>query len=336
MPELRTDWLTGRTVLVAENRANRPNEFADELRSSNGEPASAAGAIASTVSDCPFCAGNESRTPPAVYTANDPSGRWRLRVVPNMYPAVGSEADQPTVHPLAEPAVGAHEVIIEAARHIDRMSLLSVTELQDVFVAYAERLRHWRSDGRFNYGLIFKNQGARAGASLAHVHSQLMALPGIPPAVERELQRAEQDFAEQGSCAYCRLIARELSDGRRIVVDRDGYVAFCPFASLQPCEVWLLPKAHEEAFEQMRSREFFQRLAGVLHAVIRKLESLVPGAAYNMLLRTAPWQSADGSGWHWRIELLPRLTSFAGLELATGVHINPLPPESAAGRLRDA
>jgi UDPglucose--hexose-1-phosphate uridylyltransferase len=234
----------------------------------------------------------------------------------------------------ATPARGAHEVIVESARHVDRASALSAAELQQVLETYAHRLRSWRDDGRFSYGLVFKNQGSRAGASIAHLHSQFIALPEIPPAVAAELLRAEDDYSQHDSCPYCRLIEHERSLGERIILDRDGYVAFCPFASLQPHEVWLLSERHEPSFEQRSPVDAPGRLAEVLHALLARLELIVPDAAYNMLLRTAPWRGHCHNWCHWRIELLPRVNSFAGFEIATGVHINPLAPEAAARQLR--
>jgi UDPglucose--hexose-1-phosphate uridylyltransferase len=351
MPELRTDWLTGRRVIIAENRALRPNEFA--AVSPVGEAASATAPSAAAVRNCPFCPGNESRTPPAVYQQCDASGRWQLRVVPNMYPAVSGDFlpnadDGPQVKPADSdipfnadhcavvPAVGAHEVIIESARHVDHMAALSPSELRCVLAAYSARLAAWRNDGRFRYGLVFKNQGPFAGASLAHVHSQLIALPDLPPAIEREYRNAEREFEQSTRCPYCQLLNKERSHGERIVIDRDGYIAFCPFASLQPLEVWLMPAEHRASFEGEWQPGEMDALAGVLQALVSKVEALLPQANYNWWLRSAPWQSSADSWTHWRLELLPRVTPLAGLELSTGVHINPLSPEQAARRLREA
>jgi UDPglucose--hexose-1-phosphate uridylyltransferase len=135
-------------------------------------------------------------------------------------------------------------------------------------------------------------------------------------------------------CAYCQLISVERAAGERMVLDRDGYVAFCPFASSQPVEMWLLPTEHEPSFEELARPADFQRLAGVLHALVARLESILPEPAYNMVLRTAPWHTENRAVCHWRIELLPRVAEWAGLELATGVRINPVSPERAAGKLR--
>lgn len=335
--ELRTDWLTGRSVLVAENRALRPNEFALEPASAGEEPKSTTSLLS-----CPFCAGNESRTPPPVYEKLDQHGRWQIRVVPNMYPAtilpivatdvasIASTAAE--MHTVASPAIGAHEVIIESASHSDRLSALSKAELRGVLEAYSERLRHWRQDGRFRYGLVFKNQGPRAGASMAHLHSQLIALPFIPSAVEAEGARASEVHSQQRLCPYCNLVRQERSLASRTVIDQAGFLAFCPFASWQPHEVWLMPIDHSPWFEMATPGEL-DRLTWVLHALIKRLESVIADAAYNMIFRTAAWGIGSDEWSHWRIELLPRTNAFAGLELATGIHINPLSPERAARQL---
>jgi UDPglucose--hexose-1-phosphate uridylyltransferase len=323
MPELRTDWLSGRKVLIAENRSQRPNEFCAPLGPSTADSG-----------PCPFCPGQEHITPPTVHEVLDECGQWKIRVVPNKFPAVVQGVDVAAARQgTSSPAFGIHEVIIESSQHVDRLSSLSVEGLRDVLRTYAQRLLHWRETGRFVYGLVFKNQGSRAGASLAHLHSQFIALPTVPQTVHTEMHRGEQAALESGCCAYCRLLEDELTSAERIVFHELGYIAFCPFASLQPFEVWLMPKAHASAFEQMSS-DAFERLAKALHWLTLRIEAIVPESAYNLLLRTAPWQD-DASPWHhWRIELLPRATPLAGFELATGMFINSLAPERAASKLR--
>jgi UDPglucose--hexose-1-phosphate uridylyltransferase len=333
MPELRTDWLTGRTVLVAENRADRPNEF------DPGEAASAAGRTRAPAS-CPFCPGNEANTPRTEYEKRDDKGHWRVRVTANKYPAVtlssGAAATSAIGPPefTCAPAIGAHEVIIECARHIDRTSALTVLELREVLETYAERLHRARRDHRFAYGLVFKNQGPAAGATIAHLHSQLIALPAIPPVIDAELGRAKAFHTEKRQCVYCRLAMMPRAFPNRMVSDCDGYIAFCPYASLQPYEVWLIPVNHEASFERAAESDGFERLARVLHPLIARIESVAPNASFNMLLRTAPWRPECDPWYHWRIELLPRFNTIAGLEIATGIFVNPVPPERAASRLR--
>jgi len=317
MSEFRTDWLTGRTVILAEQRARRPNEFAS------------AGIVASPAAanvPCPFCPGQELTTPPAVFSTVDDNGRWRVRVVPNKFPAVAVDAAA---------AAGAHEVIIESSRHADRMSALSAAEFADVLGAYRERLAFWRASGRFQYGLVFKNLGAPAGASLAHIHSQLMALPVPPAPVAGELERARQAHDEHEACPYCRLIDQERHKDR-VVLERDGLIAFCPYASLQPGEVWLMPTTHEPWFERRPQRATSDPLAEVLHTLLVRVEAILPRPAYNLLVRTSPWRAGVDPFGHWRMEILPRTTPFAAFELATHICINPISPTQAARQLRSS
>jgi UDPglucose--hexose-1-phosphate uridylyltransferase len=231
-------------------------------------------------------------------------------------------------------AFGVHEVIIESSRHVRRTGELSVTQLRGVLDTYARRLAHWREGGRYPYALLFKNQGPQAGASLAHLHSQLVVLDGVPPLVEAELSRAKSYHRQHRDCPYCRLIADERKAGERIVLDEGGYVAFCPSASLQPYEVWLLPAAHEPWFDQPTRSEALGDLAGVLHLLVGRLEAVLGEPAYNFMLRTTPWHGEAEPYGHWRIEVLPRLATFAGLEMTTGVYLNQLSPEHAAPQLR--
>jgi UDPglucose--hexose-1-phosphate uridylyltransferase len=328
VPEIRTDWLTGRTVILAENRALRPNDFAAESV-----------AAPSSTAPCPFCPGQESLTPAAVYTQNDAAGRWQIRVVPNKFPALDTDVAPPEAAPApfgaAMAATGVHEVVIESARHVDRMSQLMVAELAAVLATYRARLRHWRESGRFEYALVFKNLGAKAGASLAHVHSQLVALPQLPPLPAAEFERAERSCSDCNGCAYCTLVDTERTTGERIVFEREGFIAFCPYASLQPYETWLMPVTHQPWFELSGgSGQGDDTLAGVLHDLLVRIERILPLPAYNLLIRTGPWRPTAASAAHWRVEILPRVNSFAGLELATGIHINPLSPSRAAAELR--
>jgi UDPglucose--hexose-1-phosphate uridylyltransferase len=259
-----------------------------------------------------------------VFTHDDDAGHWQIRVVPNKYPAVAVDEAA---------AAGAHEVVIESARHVDRMSELTADEFADVLDAYRRRLAHWRDAGRFEYGLVFKNLGAAAGASLAHVHSQIIALPEVPVPVAAELARAKQSLAENGGCAYCRLVAGEREAKERVVLERNGFIAFCPYASLQPGEVWLMPTRHEPWFEERQPEGGADRLGEVLHALLVRIEAALPRPTYNLLVRTSPWQDDAARAGHWRIEILPRVNPMAGFELATAIYINPISPESAAYQL---
>jgi UDPglucose--hexose-1-phosphate uridylyltransferase len=216
------------------------------------------------------------------------------------------------------------------------MTEISMSHLREIVKAFVHRLRFWRDDGQCRYGLIFKNHGPRAGASLTHVHSQLIAFVNhVPEPIATEVSRVGSYYLRNSECAYCRYIQQERADHNRVVFDDDGFIAFCPFASWQPHETWLMPTEHASSFELARE-DVLDRLVVALHRLFALLETIAPNAQYNMILRTAPWDDDYEIDYHWRIELLPRVNPIAGLEMATGTHINPLAPELAASELRAA
>jgi UDPglucose--hexose-1-phosphate uridylyltransferase len=306
LPSLRTDRLLGRSVLVAENRAQRPNEFGEGFSSLSGQAGRSVASHSPGVSVCPFCRGQEHRTPSAVFELTDEYGHWQTRVVPNMFPAVvlaGDIREQVDQLPdvggatssAAVAAIGVQEVVIESPQHVDRMSALSERELRRVLETYIQRLNAWRSSGRFGYGLIFKNQGARAGASLSHLHSQLIALSSVPPAVAGELERAGQDFRQHRSCPFCRIIETERATGRRIIQDASGFIAFCPFASVQPFEAWLMPAEHSTFFEDLQP-DSLDRLAPFLFELLRRIKRLCRNRPITCCYAPGPGWAAAANG----------------------------------------
>ena len=305
----RHDPILARTVLVAANRRRRPHDFQH----------AEASLTATSAANCPFCAGNESKTPAAVLEIPGGQQPWQIRVVPNKYPAVGLDDEML--------APGVQEVIIESSRHLLANSQLSVAEVQQVLATYQARLAYWQADGRFRYATVFKNVGPAAGASLAHLHSQFVALPAVPPLVQREIEALRNHQRQSGTCAFCERVATVRADRTRLVVDTGPFLAFCPYASEYPYELWIVPTTHEPEFRA-------EGLACVLHDVLGRLERTVPKVSYNLLLSTSPWPAADV--YHWRIEICPRLAIRAGLEMTSGVTINQVAPERAAQVLRDA
>jgi len=319
MNQLAQDELTGRRVLIAEHRADRPNEFASRAGTRLED--------ASPRSDCPFCPGNEAGTPDALAEIAGPIGEWQVRVVPNKYPAVETFAGQ-----------GLHEVIIESRRHLERTGQLSTAELGVVLETYAQRLAVAGEEDRFPYQLLFKNVGPSAGASLGHLHSQLLALRSAPPHVELEQARLAAHRLETGRCGWCDRIDSDLQDQRRVVASGDGWLAVCPAASRQPYETWIFPTQHQHSFAELATApDAIGKLANLLHSVVRAIETLIDGAGYNLMIHTThdpPDASHPRGDGHWRMEIVPRVASLAGLELATGLFVNVLPTERAAERLR--
>ena len=331
MPELRRDVVSGRWVIIATERAARPTDF------SRGRDWSAPDR-----DRCPFCAGREDQTPPEIYAVRDPGTRdgpgWKVRVVPNKYPALRIEGELfAEGAPLFErmDAVGAHEVIVETPDHDTHLGLLPDDHVREVLRAYRERYVDLDRDPRFKYALLFRNHGKTAGASLSHPHSQLIALPVLPRRVEEELEVARAYFADHARCLYCDVVSAELERGERVVYENDAFLAYEPYASRFPFETWVVPKFHQASFGDLGDEEL-PELADALRATLHKLHAALDNPPYNFIVHSAPYEPLPEHLYHWHIEIMPRLTSVAGFEWGTGFYINVVPPEQAAGFLREA
>ncbi|MBM3746846.1 MAG: galactose-1-phosphate uridylyltransferase [Acidobacteria bacterium] len=329
MPELRRDPITGRWVIIATDRARRPADFVPDRVVVKGNGL------------CPFCPGNESRTPPEVL-AYRPGGQadqpgWTLRVVPNKFPALRVEGDFDRhgdgVYDRMN-GIGAHEVIIECPEHALSLSQLPEKRVEDLFWAFRDRILDLKKDRRLRYVMIFKNHGAAAGATLEHTHSQLIALPVVPKRVSEEMDGARRYHDLRERCIYCDILRQESEVGARVVLDTDHFVALCPYAARFPFEVWIVPRRHLSHFEQA-DIPTIENLGWVMRVVLRKLDKVLEQAPYNFNLHTAPVQDPEMPHYHWHLELSPKLTRIAGFEQGTGFYINPTPPEEAAGFLRE-
>ncbi len=330
MPELRRDPIIGRWVIIATERGKRPVDF------SSPEPSKAGGF-------CPFCTGNEDKTPAEVLayrpaeTAPNSEG-WRIRVVPNKFPALMVEGDLGRVgEGLYDKmsGVGAHEVIIETPDHEATWSTMSQANLEEVLWAFKERIEDLKQDARFKYILTFKNHGDAAGASLEHPHTQMIALPIIPKRVAEEMEGSRAHFANKERCIFCDIIHQEQMSKSRIITENKNFIAFTPFASRFPFETWVLPKMHISHYEDSE-KVGFDYLASILRDTMRRLDTVLSDPPYNLIIHTSPVTAFNLEYYHWHIEIIPKLTKVAGFEWGTGFYINPTPPEEAAEYLREA
>ena len=328
MSELRKDPLTDRWVIVAPVRGDRPEELLETP------------AINRNLAPCPFCAGNEDSTPdPTLVVPSHNDTEWSVRVVPNKYPAINAansrwQSHHPN-HPLFESQQisGGHEVIIESPLHLQSFSELQPDQAITVFQCYAERLRYWFAQKDIVYAIVFKNVGAAAGASLSHLHSQLMATCIEPNAIAMIGNRLATYRRQMGNCLLCDLIQEERTQSQRVVVASERLIAFCPFASYLPYLIRVAPLDHQDAFEEQGSSSLAE--AGLLlRRLVKLLENIYRGAAYNFVLQTRPARSGGPASFHWWIDLFPRVSKLAGFEWGTGVMINPVAPEVAAAQLR--
>jgi UDPglucose--hexose-1-phosphate uridylyltransferase len=332
VPELRKDPVTGRWVIISTDRARRPGDFSRES------------AVIKGGSFCPFCPGNESKTPPEIlaYRPSERSQRdasgWNLRVVPNKFPALGIEGDldrQADGMFDKMSGIGAHEVVIETPNHMETLATMPVKRVEDVLWAFRDRILDLKQDRRFKYIMVFKNHGEPAGASLEHPHSQLIALPILPKQVVEELEGAKRYFANKERCIYCDIIRQEMEARVRIAAENQDFITISPYAPRFPFETWILPKRHESVFENSPSH-FYENLACMLRTMLIKSIHVLDNPPYNLVLHTSPIQENTNDYYHWHLEIIPKLTKTAGFEWGTGFYINPTPPEEAAKFLREA
>ena len=302
-------------MVIAPARARRPGA---ERPRADFEPDDAAG--------CPFCEGRESATPPETFAIGPPgrpadSPGWRVRVVPNKFPAFGPWSDEGDRDGLfaRRAAVGRQEVVIHSPRHLRTLADLSMRELELVAETWQSRAATAREQG-FAYVQALVNEGRAAGASLQHSHSQLVWLTEEPPLAVQE----RQTQADEGGCVLCRVLTEELEQRIRVVSERDGLVLLCPFAGRQPYELLIAPRECES--DPFASKALGAALALVAEG-LRRLHVAEGAIPVNI------WLHATG---HWHLEVVPRLTILAGLELGAGYFVNTLAPESAAGVLRES
>lgn len=324
MSEIRKDPLLSRWVVMAPERAERPHQTAAQARSGAD----------------PFAEGNEDLTTPEVHAiraaGSVPNGPgWQVRVVPNMYPAVhtGEFAGSVDISASVLPGTGVHDVIIECPHNESNLSRLSHENVRDVLTVYRDRLRQLKQDPRLAHATIFKNQGAEAGASVHHSHSQLIATSLVPVSIQEELTAAKQYHDLHKTSYFERTIERELQEGSRIVLATDQFVVFNPFASRFTYETWIVPRWQSSQFESTPDRALDQ-MAFVLRTVLRKLEVALADPPWNYVLHTAPFAEPELPHFRWHIEIYPRLTRAAGFEWGAGCFLNEVLPEQAAARLR--
>ena len=332
--EFRKDYLLDRWVVTATHRKQRPTDFQKEPATTSVDQRL-----------CPFCPGNERKTPPAVLVylkaeegvvkEKDTDGvrhkNWLIRCVPNLFPAFSPPEQQ-------EPcefgkAVGQHEVLIESPNHNEHPAVSSLAQLVHVINGYIDRMKTLSSKPYVKYVSIFRNHGAEAGASLSHAHSQIIATPIVPSIIEEELRASEAFYEANEQCVFCDILRRE-NDSPRFIWDNDQFMAFAPWAAVHPFEFWLFPKKHQGSLSGMQPRAIGS-LAEALKTCLGGLDALLNDPPYNYGFHVAPNAHADNS-YHWHLEVYPKLSTWAGFEKSTGTYINVVPPEDAAGNLKQA
>jgi UDPglucose--hexose-1-phosphate uridylyltransferase len=315
MNELRKDYLLDRWVIIARDRGKRPTDFIQKSRAEKQKI-------------CFFCPGNEHMTPPEIDRVEE-NGKWIIRCFPNKFPATTTEFGE--IHEnflVRQPAYGKHEVIVETPNHDENLDELSVEHIVKVIDMYSSRINAIRGDKRIEYVTVFKNHGSAGGASLDHSHTQVIGLPMVPKLVKEETGAAGKYKERTDNCIFCDTWRNE-AGGERLISEDDHTVSFAPYASRFPFEAWIMPKRHVTSLDELDDGERHS-FASMLKGVLMKLNSSLNGPPYNFWLHHSP----DDGDLHIHLELAPRLSKFAGMELGSEIVINVVPPELAAQHYR--
>ncbi|MBI3014445.1 MAG: galactose-1-phosphate uridylyltransferase [Candidatus Tectomicrobia bacterium] len=327
MPEIRLNPITGDWVIIATERARRPEEFVKKEEKKT---------LPAYSPECPFCPGNEEKTPGETFRIHDGTS-WQVRVVPNKFAALSrdGEPDHKAVGLRKSlNGVGVHEVIVETPQHHMTTALLPPDQVRRILQASLDRYRTIYQDPRVQQVILFKNHGEGAGTSLEHPHSQIVGTPVISSEIRLRFDRALRYMDEMGECLFCRVLTDELEEETRIVAQNSGYVAFVPYAALSPFHLWIFPRRHRSFFGGLEDLEL-EPLAELLRLTLAKLYYGLNNPDYNYVVRSVPAVDPKREYFHWYMSIVPRLSKAAGFELGSGMFINTALPEQSARLLRE-
>ncbi len=337
--EFRRDLVSGEWILVSSNRQKRPVFFNVKEKKKTGKVFSK--------KECPFENPQKSGNADPVFWMPKPGidkrkaifeRDWFTQIIPNKYPLLRRNSHKPQikkygVYELVD-SLGFHEIVI-ARDHDTMLEDMTIDELFLVFKTYKERYRILEKDKSIDYILIFHNQGELAGASVPHPHSQIIALPIVPPDVSRSINGGVNFYEKYKKCAHCTMLDYEKKKKIRIINKNKYFISVAPFASRVPFEVRVYPIKHNSDFEETSDYEL-SYLAEIFKDILIRMRKLLNSQDYNFFIHTSSARVDSVPYYHWHIEILPRTYKWGGVELGIGVEVVSVPPELAAYQLRKA
>jgi len=326
MSELRLNLITREWVVIATERAKRPEEFR-KLKNKKNLP--------EYLDSCPFCPGNEQRTPDEIMRIPYGDG-WKIRVTPNKFSALSPDVKRERKNEGGRHIItgfGKHEVIIESPVHNMSIANMPVDDIKNIIMTYRERFDAIYQEPGIEHVIIFKNYGEGAGTSLLHPHSQIIGTPVTPLQVRHRIEEGMRYFDNTGGCLMCSCLNDEISDGRRIILNTGHFVTFVPFAAISPFHTWIFPKRHCATFSSITEEEV-NDLARHLKTILRKFYAGLEDPDFNYVIRSENPKECKSEYFHWYISIVPRITQTAGFELGSGMFINTSIPEESAEFLR--
>ncbi len=327
MPELRLNLVTREWVIIATERAKRPEDFKKAVVKKE---------LPLYSETCPFCPGNESKTPDEIYRIQGKDG-WDIRVVPNKFAALSRKGER--IRKTAGlkrlvAGVGTHEVLIETPFHNTTIALLPLEQVEKVIWTYKQRFLDIYDDPRIEHVIIFKNHGEGAGTSLEHPHSQIIGTPVTPIQIRDRIEEMVKHFDNTGECLICKMLEEEVEDRVRIVLETEHFVTFIPYAALSAFHTWIFPKKHTNSFGIITDEEM-KDLAVNLKTTLAKFYYGLDNPDFNFAIRSNSPKEPETEYYHWYLSIVPRLSMAAGFELGSGMYINATLPEDSAKFLRE-
>ncbi len=315
--EIREDYVLGFKVLIAENRSLRPEHFkAEKVKKTKDY----------------FAPGFEKETPKEIGRIGSEK-KWLIRWFENKYPLFNPNVEEKKVkyNPLyqSQPAKGFHEIIVGTPNKNKELEDFSPKQVEDLLKVYSNEIERLHSDKKIKYVLVFKNRGPKAGASINHEHTQVIALPFVPPRVDEKMTASNRYFRTRKKCIYCELLNEE-KKSERMIFENKSFIVIAPYASRFNFEAHIFSKAHKTSFKEFLPKDF-EDLSEALLFVLKRLKKL--NLDYNIVLYYEPQTKAykeKNSGLHFHLEILPRRQVWAGFELGSGIIVNEISPETAA------
>lgn len=323
--ELRQDLVSGDWVVIATARAKRPQFFKEEKKKEEIYP----------IENCPF-EDPQKTAHGAPFYVKPNLKNWRVQIVNNKFPAfgpgnciiLGKQGPYSVID-----GAGFHELVI-TRDHQRSIALMNQKEVEEVMSAYRTRFRELAKNECVEYVSIFHNHGKGAGASIPHPHSQIAAIPVVPPDVGRSLNGSAEYFKKNKQCVHDVMLDFERKDKSRIVYENSDFIALCPYVSRVNFEVRIFPKKHNPYFEKISQKEI-KSLADILQKVLGKIYNGLGDPAYNFFIHTSPVKDQEFyNHYHWHIEVIPRIGLWGGFEFGIGIEILSVSPEDAAEYLR--
>lgn len=326
MPELRLNLITREWVIISTEKAKRPEDF---IQKKNKK------ILPEFVESCPFCPGNEHKTPDEVMRIPD-NNKWIVRVIPNKFSVLSLKGEKIRKNDGLKhlvTGVGSHEVVIETPLHNEPSALISVGNIANVIRAYKMRFIEIYNNPLVEHVIIFKNQGEASGTSIIHPHAQLIGTPVTPFKIRGRISEARRFFDNTGECMMCATLKDELADGRRIILNTEHFVTFIPYAALSPFHTWIFPKRHTASFGEIRDDEI-NDLAYNLKTMLSKLYYGLENPDFNYVIRSEKLKESGSEYFHWYLSIVPRTAQVSGFELGSGMYTNASIPEEVAEFLR--